>query len=157
MPHVHAFARTLWQSTPVPHTYHIRHACLCVHMPHRFQRLGTAASLCHHYSLQYSPRQQLQVSQLSAALLPAPHQLLLKLPPPLPYTEFDFVGVVVGMSAVHAHSGPGGGGHWQQWVFLADHTSGLCAHSAAAAAAANANLQQQPWLLALHLKGQAVR
>ncbi|GIL58586.1 hypothetical protein Vafri_13523 [Volvox africanus] len=112
----------------------------------RFRILGQAADLSHQLALPgYQPRRQLRLADITAAL-PALLQQRLLLPPHLAHAhahgqgqlerdvsvfEFDFTGCVVRVGEVQmlsaGGSGGGGGGVRQQWVFLADQTSGLCA------------------------------
>ncbi|GLI69822.1 hypothetical protein VaNZ11_014526, partial [Volvox africanus] len=150
----------------------------------RFRILGQAADLSHHLALPgYQPRRQLCLADIAAAL-PALLQQRLLLPPHLAHPhghghqgqperdvslfEFDFTGCVVRAGEVQmlsvGGSGGGGGGVRQQWVFLADQTSGLCAagmpgrpcdggggEGSGGGASGFAGLQ--PWMLAVKMVG----
>ncbi|EFJ51213.1 BRCA2-like protein [Volvox carteri f. nagariensis] len=154
----------------------------------RFRILGQAADLSHHLALPaYQPRRQLRLADIAAAL-PAALQQRLFMPSPYNHGhlhghgpgqqdrdgqgalssvfEFDFTGCVVRVGDVQMVGG--GGGVRQQWVFLADQTSGLCAGAMVGASGGGGGggggggeanggggggAGPQPWMLAVKLVG----
>lgn len=158
---------------------------------HRFRILGNAAELSHQLPLHpgYHPRRQLRLAEIAAALPAALQQRLLQqllLPtghhghghvqqdrdstgPQASIFEFDFTGCVVRVGEAQQIGGGGACGV-QQWVFLADQTSGLCSGSLAPAGGGDGDGQTggpgtgpgdgggglEPWMLAVKMVGVPV-